>query len=253
MRYEATMDIRQSLERLKSELARRGLPRAYIQRFIAELDDHIEDFGAERNQPMSTAGKPTPDLADRLGDPEQLAAFAAEKYHARSFFGRHPVFTFIVAPLPLVVLMSAGYLFATSLALWLLGLSPEQKIDQFFQQSPSVLTAVRWTWIVIPSLLSALVLCWLARRNARNWRWSTASCVILAVVASTLMFKPIPVTPQMGPDVNGAIILFGFYGSQHAVRLAIAISVGLLLAWWTRYRPDVDGGPVGLADMRRAA
>src|SRR6185436_5764159 len=98
-----------SRDELRSELRRQKLPRAYIARLLAELDDHYEDLLEERSTSMGAARKlqvpqyGQDDLQQRLGQPAQLALFAAEQYHARSFWGRHPIVTFLLAPMPLFV------------------------------------------------------------------------------------------------------------------------------------------------------
>ena len=98
-----------SRDELRSELRRQKLPRAYITRLLAELDDHYEDLLEERSTSMGAARKLQTgstlqeNLHARLGEPAELALFAAEQYHARSFWGRHPVVTFVIGPLPLLV------------------------------------------------------------------------------------------------------------------------------------------------------
>src|SRR5215212_8415821 len=107
-----------SRDELRSELRRQRLPRAYITRLLAELDDHYEDLLEEGSTSMGAARKlkvKSDDLQQRLGEPAQLALFAAEKYHARNFWGRHPRITFLVGPLPLMVVMWVLYL----LAIWI--------------------------------------------------------------------------------------------------------------------------------------
>src|SRR5262245_46923954 len=98
-----------SQDELRSELRRQGLPHSYVERLLAELDDHYEDLVEERSTSMGAARKlqsesiSQENLQERLGEPAQLALFAAEQYHARSFWGRHPVLTYLLAPLPLLV------------------------------------------------------------------------------------------------------------------------------------------------------
>src|SRR5215813_8916406 len=97
-----------SRDELRSELERQKLPRAYIERLLSELDDHFEDLLEERSTSMGAARKlqtkqsTQDDLQQRLGEPAQLALFAGERYHGRSFWGRHPVVTFLIGPLPLL-------------------------------------------------------------------------------------------------------------------------------------------------------
>src|SRR5262249_53124449 len=99
-----------SRDELRSELLRQKLPRAYIERLLSELDDHYQDLLEERSTSMGAARKlkaeqsTQDDLQQRLGEPAQLALFAGEQYHARSFWGRHPIVTFVLGPLPLLVM-----------------------------------------------------------------------------------------------------------------------------------------------------
>ena len=95
-----------SRDELRGELRRQRLPQAYIERLLAELDDHYEDLLEERSTSMGAARKLQPEsisqenVHTRLGEPAQLALFAAEQYHARSFWGRHPWVTYLLGPLP---------------------------------------------------------------------------------------------------------------------------------------------------------
>ena len=52
------------------------------------------------------------DLQQRLGDPAQLAALAGQHYRKRSFLGRHPIFTFLLLPVPLIVAGIVGFVLA---------------------------------------------------------------------------------------------------------------------------------------------
>src|ERR1700755_1996694 len=95
-------------QELRRELRRQKLPHAYIERLLAELDDHYEDLLEERSTSMGAARKlqteadQSDDLQQRLGGPAQLALFAGEQFHARSFWGRHPLVTYVLGPLPLL-------------------------------------------------------------------------------------------------------------------------------------------------------
>src|SRR6478609_10145356 len=95
-----------SRDALRTELERRGLPPAYIERLLGELGDHFTDLLEERSSSMGAARKldfETNDLQSQLGEPTQLAIFAAEQYRARSFWGRHPFVTFVLGPLPFLL------------------------------------------------------------------------------------------------------------------------------------------------------
>src|SRR5688500_12663127 len=55
-----------------------------------------------------------------MGSPEQLARTAAHEFRRRTYAGRHPLVTFIAAPLPtaalLLVGLGAGFLFVLNMA-----------------------------------------------------------------------------------------------------------------------------------------
>src|SRR4051812_18136139 len=113
-----------SRDELRSELRRQKLPQAYIDRLLAELDDHYEDLLEERNTSMGAARKlqlEQDELQQRLGEPAQLALFAADQYHARSFWGRHPLVTYLLGPLPLLIGMWVLYLSALLIPTYCIG------------------------------------------------------------------------------------------------------------------------------------
>ncbi|MFH0901082.1 MAG: hypothetical protein V2A73_10670 [Pseudomonadota bacterium] len=75
------------LSRVRERLAKHVLPPSYVQRFVEELTDHLEDLKEENVEA---------DAISRLGEPEQVANAAVAAYRRRSFLGRHPVAAFLV-------------------------------------------------------------------------------------------------------------------------------------------------------------
>jgi hypothetical protein len=176
------MDIRQSLEQLVREMRRRGLPRPYIQRYVEELSDHINDFVEERSNAMSKEAHGSTDLPPRIGDPIRLAQVAAAEYRRANFWGRHPIVTFLLAPIPLVVV--------AWIAVFVLGMLIMSGRAESGDGADSWSIAAIWASIVwfrvasvIPPALVALLLCYLARRGGLSWRWSLAACLLVAIVA----------------------------------------------------------------------
>lgn len=239
---------------LHDELTRRGLPSAYIERLLSELDDHYVDLLAERSSPMSAARKlqfeesPALDPQQQLGEPAHLALFAAEQYHARSFWGRHPVVTFLLAPLPLLVLSfvamglgvtGAGKTIAYICEHWF-GMSDSNTYPgDYLTAQAGMMVAVSWLLIVVPPLVVAWLLCRIAARNALNWRWPIASCFLLAFVAGCLAVSyRLAVQPHEGQFMVG----LGFALSPQWLLLvflpkfAVAMAIGLLLLASTRQR-----------------
>src|SRR5436190_6142480 len=85
--WENMMQNQQLREQLAAKLRRQSLPARYVERLLAEWDDHLADLQDERNAEMNRAQTPESktyelqtadilDLQQRLGDPAQLATFA---------------------------------------------------------------------------------------------------------------------------------------------------------------------------------
>lgn len=232
---------------LRNELTRRGLPPAYIERLVSELDDHYVDLLTERSSLMGAARKlqfkdsPAIDPQQQLGEPTHLALFAAEQYHARSFWGRHPVVTFLLAPLPLLALcwyavalgiVGAGKSVAYICEHWFGLLASNTNPGDHLIAQASMIVAVSWFLIVVPPLFVAWLLCRAAARNALNRRWPIASCSLLAFVAGCLAISyQLAVQPHEGRFMIG----FSFAESPAWVltsflpKFAVALGIGLLL------------------------
>jgi hypothetical protein len=239
------MDSYNFREQFEAELRRRRIPNRYIQRSLAELDDHIADLQEERNIDMNTARKPDTvadrsyaanviNLQERLGDPTQLAAFAAQQYHNRSFLGRHPILTFITLPLPLIAVCSTLVVFSFFPGGYLLDrFCPN--LDNDYPLALGILLAVSfWSFIVIPPLSVFLLVCRIGRRNALSWRWSVIACTLVALYCSQVIVqwnypaKP----PDKGVMMVGWELLptsMGDFVTHYLPKFAGAMAIGLLL------------------------
>jgi hypothetical protein len=234
----------QRLNKLRTELVRRGLPRAYIERLLSELDDHFTDLVEERNSPMGAARKlqfESDDPQQRLGEPKQLAVFAADQYHSRTFWGRHPILTFLIGPLPLLATMWCAYLvliwlvFALPAAIghWLTGWSVAVENYPYLQAIG--LTLFTWGLFVVPPLASALLFCRAYRRNALRIRWPVIGCVLLALIVAHLQYswriKTGSSPTELGTFMVGFIwgTNFLWYLVAFLPRFATALGIGLLL------------------------
>jgi hypothetical protein len=247
------MDNRQSRDQLQLELQRRGLPRAYIDRLLAELDDHFTDILEERNSTMNTARKlhfEPDDIQRRLGTPTQLAIFAVEQYRARNFWGRHPWITYLVAPLPLLAIV----LIAFCLAVWLATTAGSYVAVNWFGWSLNPgehlwlqsfsLALFSWGLIVVPPLITAWLLCSVYQRNALDWRWPVLGCTLLAMVVALFAVSwQLSIGPGAA-DRGRLTIGFTFSGSADWLLLSflpkftLALSIGLLLVKRAHYQLD---------------
>ncbi|HTQ39893.1 MAG TPA: hypothetical protein VMJ32_12765 [Pirellulales bacterium] len=259
-------------EELLTELRKQGLPQAYIQRLLDEWDDHLADLQDERSMDMDTSeNEPAADhtnllkLHDRLGDPAQLAAFAAKEYHNRSFLGRHPIFTFIIAPIPLVLLSWIG-ITTGAVAFGML-------LSHFFGSdmgdpwsAPFAFTIVNacWGWLLstlIP-IVDVLILCRVARRNALPWKWAKTAIVLIAMLCACFWMKFIqPTNSHYVPDSVGnggsivglGIITSGAEAMLWLVKFAIALSLGLLLIKRAQRLQKIDERRADVVVFRQAA
>src|SRR6516162_152823 len=106
---EAVMHNPLSLDSLHIELMRKGLPREYVRRVVQELADHQQDIQDEGPGSRTSGGSPSPtEEADRLGNPHALVDAIVSTYRASTFCGRHPWLTFVIVPIPLVILSFIG-------------------------------------------------------------------------------------------------------------------------------------------------
>ncbi|HEX2477038.1 MAG TPA: hypothetical protein VHK01_19950 [Lacipirellulaceae bacterium] len=238
------MENRPSHEALRSELRRRGLPRAYIERLVAEIDDHFIDLLEERSTSMGASRKlqvEQEDLQQRLGEPAQLALFAAEQYHARNFWGRHPLVTYLLGPLPLLV----GCFVAYGLAFWavtsvvsfigtyILGWTETTFANpaDFIWLQAVLLALLCWYTTVFPPLTTAWLLCRTYRRNGLDWRWPVVGCTLVAIVCG--MFRT---SYNIATEPNTGQFMVGFDIGQSSAwllrflpKFAISLAIGLLL------------------------
>jgi hypothetical protein len=246
-----------SRSELRRELVRHGLPPAYIARLLDELDDHFVDLINQRSSPMGAARKlqtESDDLQQRLGEPTQLAIFAAEQYHARSFWGRHPWLTYLVAPLPLLVAcyaasglaLQAIFFGANFVCTHAFGWTEEtfRSADHLWLQAIFI-TLFCWYWIVFPPLTAAWLLCRSYRRNALDWRWPVLGCALLAVVAGIFT-----TSYRLSTEPGNGQLMIGFDLStspswlflSFLPKFALALGIGLLLVKRAQQQLAIDSG-----------
>lgn len=97
------------LDRVREWLAKHALPPSYVQRFMEELRDHLDDLKEESMEA---------DAISQLGEPEHVAEAAITAYRRRSFVGRHPTAAFLVfgiSPLASFIILLATVALVTLL------------------------------------------------------------------------------------------------------------------------------------------
>jgi hypothetical protein len=230
------------LDDLRRLLAGRGLPPAYVERLAAELSDHFEDL-KEENMSMEA------EVCSQLGQPEQVADAAVTAYRRRSFLGRHPTAAFLVfgvtPVLSQVVLFAVAVLAAKGIAAVAdqLGLLS----DHGRYAPPSLLGveiaqyAFSLLFVVIPTILAALLYFKLGRRLGLGTSWMAASCVVLATMAMLPCW-----CVRLGADMAGhprvigclSFPVFDYGWSECWLNISqlIQLTAPLAIGWWLLHR-----------------
>jgi hypothetical protein len=188
---------------LERSLLRRGLPRDYVRRAIDELDAHCGDVASsDRRSDTALA------VTDRVvGDAAQLGQRLVSDYRAARFAGRHPLLAFVVAPLPVTLLVWAlslalGAAIAGGIA-WLAG-----------EHSAWTFTAMEFLHrltAIAPQILTGW---WFWRLSARSgWgrAWALPACGLVALTwwlfESRLVLPTSPGNGQFSVGVGGSVWL----------------------------------------------
>jgi hypothetical protein len=236
------MSKQRLLETVAVGLRRQGLPAADIARLLDELDDHVTDILTEEGVLMHEPMEMKERIEARIGRPELLVAAAVANRRQASFFGRHPVWSFIVAPIPLAVLAWTAFVFGffglLEGAAWLFG-------DAFAIEGKVVSEWPTWLFYTIkafeyaapflPSALVAVLLCWCAKRGGLSWKWTLTACGLVAFVAWTLVVQmKLPEEPGQGQYMLG----FGlpFFRLMNFFQLLVPLAVGTLYLLGSRRR-----------------
>lgn len=258
------MDIQQLLERLPEELRQRGLPDAYIARYVAELREHISDLIEERKLNMSKDAQTDAEIAARIGTPVTLAKAASVEFTRRSFCGRHPIVTFLIAPVPLAVfawIVTFATMFGCTAGAMMfaerLGAAPSADSLAGWPTAAILgLTILFWLGVVGPPAMLTMLLCRLAHRNGLSWRWALAASVIVALIAGLFQAA---LEPAATGDGHGRLTfgfgLWMFPPLQQWLQFAFPLLIGLGFLW-RQTHPPVDRTPPLVEDtfpQRQAA
>jgi hypothetical protein len=220
------------LKQVAQSLRHRGLSPRYIRRFTDELADHYQDLF------METRSMDAKLLSERLGAPAELADRAVHEMRGRSYAGRHPLITFIAAPLPATAVLLIGFGLAFLAAL---SLVPETSVvgESIPGWAAVVLTSIVWAMRFLPFVAGAALFCWLASRALCAPRWSFAACALVGILAG--LFAINLTLPTAGPG-SGSLTL-GFSIPPGAMQLFQAVApmaIWGIFAWREFARDDSE-------------
>jgi hypothetical protein len=211
-----------SLEPLRQDLVRRGLPLDYVERVIGEMEDHLADLAqdAERAGPGSDAAcRPT---ARHLGCPRRLADLVVSQFRAGSFCGRHPAIAFLLAPLPLVFL---GWVLASVTLL-----SALAAMRAGFDATPP---AAAWDWLCQaaaavaqagPVAGATVVFCRLSYRCGRGWPWAAGASGLLVLLTASFQS-----TVWMAAETGAGAVVYRWGLPVQFLQMLVPLGLGALL------------------------
>jgi hypothetical protein len=195
------MNCHLSLTSLRTKLLQRGLPRDYVERAIAEWSDHQEDTLANSAQSVGDVSNDHIAATFELGSESVLLTRTIAEYRRRFFVGRHPVWTFLVAPWPSLLVAWIAYLLLVGIAGSLF------VTDEDLSRRIWLLFAADAVLVFGVPVLVAAAFCRLAARSCTGLRWVLASTAMIGLAAFSL--KTHIQAPTGGPGTGSYAIGFG--------------------------------------------
>lgn len=220
------------LEQYRQALAKRKLPRDYVNRLVSELADHGDDIAKEN-------GGMAMDACSRLGEPEQLADTALHEFRQRSVLNRRPLLafsTFVLLPLPLLTVMWFATLTAFYFAgdvLDAMGLDTEagQRRDDVTPLQVGLLLSTLHLICTFVILAPPTALSWfyarLAGKTLRSRLWTIVPCLILALVTA-LATHSITHSDEPGKSMLMMGATIGRFEFRQVLQFVIPFAVGML-------------------------
>lgn len=214
------------IERVGRKLVHQGLPQGYVRRVVGELRDHQQELlAAQTPDPGSSTADDEPAII-RLGNPNKLAGVIAGQFRRQHFAGRHPILSFVAAPLLMTVagwsllplsLIGGGWAVET-----VLGIDFNAWISQ--QPARAQMAMNVWQNVIlfgVPALVALLICRW-ARRSAVSRGWIIGACVQTALLAFAMQVEiTLPTAPGNGRLAMGLGLTTGM------VRMMVPLLVTL--------------------------
>ena len=253
------------LSEVHEQLSCRDLPLEYVERSVAELSDHHTDIVEELQREGVTQDDSVRMAADRLGEPRQLAKKIAHDYQRRTFCGRWPLFSFILAPLPMMFFVQVVLFFMFAACItgidWLGG--------SWVRTAPKGSLAAALCiglYGILAVLVPALIALWwgnVALRTTCNRVYTLAVCILIGVFSGG-MYHLVFFDTRVGQPTFGFGQLMYISGwddlvsvyiqPMHFIQLVTPLLAGLLvIAYGRLVRRKSLHVPASLSDKRLAA
>lgn len=231
------MDFQPFLNRMRKELESRGFSSAYVQRLLHEWHDHLIDLSEEKGNAMSMDASLSGGLVNRMGEPRELADAAAKEFRKRTFAGRHPVVTFLLAPIPLTIVAWIGMFLlgigGVELAKWMMGGELTPSSGEWTPTAIFGAYAMLYAFVLTPPISLATYFVRLSRNSLRGWKWGLASCLLIALMAAAFQSN---LGFPSGAAKGHLSLGFGigphtFTSPMAMVQFGLPLAFGLLALW----------------------
>lgn len=181
------------LHEVQTALTTARLSHRYRCRLVEELRDHLDDLIEERESTMSTEALHDQSLHARLGTADEIVKSAKANLPTGAFARRHPIVTYLLAPLPLLIVLWIAYLAA------LIGIVTLFKPTVFEPWHARVAGVLISGLAYVPTLLVVLAITWIAVRSQSKVRWWLAGALPVAFLSALLVVSfRMPTAPGTG-------------------------------------------------------
>jgi hypothetical protein len=201
------------LEDLRQRLNQEGLPPRYVERLLEELGDHFHDIQEEKG--MDAEKVCTPDA--RMGEPGDLAPFIGSEYRKQYFSQKHPVVTFALMPVLLLLGIWAGLMLLAFVIGSVLAEAAEPPLLGTLAERV-ISCGVIW----LPVALTCVIFCRAARHQVGNWRWPLLTAATLAIF------------PGMTVSLAPSTLMVGFLPPRTVaafIQLMLPLAIGGWYGW----------------------
>ncbi|MHC1725328.1 MAG: hypothetical protein AB9866_04825 [Syntrophobacteraceae bacterium] len=192
--------LKHDLERLRIRLIRQGMPIRHASRIVGELTAHAEDIGDELIESASPPDELETRIRERLGNLDLIAEEIRECFSRGTFWGRHPVTTFVLLPVVSFSLLILVPILSGSLLISFLdimkGYGVAYDVDALLALCRKSFDFYRYVFAVASAAWFVCIL----RRYVYSIKWPAIAAGILAIleflIVTTLDVKPPVLTGQ---------------------------------------------------------
>ena len=202
------------IQELGRKLLRQGVPRRHAVRIVQELVEHRDDLEAEGLAAGQPPGAARSAASEKLGDIDELTKELMAARRRAYWWGRHPLISFVLLPLPafLLLFLFIGLLFLGAVMAW-----SEHK-ESLPEPNWAAIRVGFYSVLCMAVTITAAFTCYLARRCCCGFKWAVIGCVVVFVHA--LLFN----TGFVQPNGTG----YGFVWIGYRLRW---LNFPELIAW----------------------